>query len=433
MSYFSEALNDLMNQNNLRATDICSELHINKSYFSKMKNGTILPAQFGMIEGLAVSMRLGCADRERLYTTYKASKFGSFYPLIEKSVEHLFELDSLPEYEADQLENARKSFANGSLISGEIDVIQAIMHFFAGEHNEIDIILEPSDNGVSEAIEKGAVLKRGSVKINWLLRLSSSKMDGISSENIDAISHVVGILFSCNVNMHYQYINMNEHYLYSAFPFMLVSDNEVLLISQDCSEALYFSEPKTVNIYLEKFRFMFGRSDNFCDVYSDALDFLDGCGEFFGNDAASVKEENELYILRKHPCIIFGIDEDSLKKSVVNSDKKSQIISKYAKFLYSNAKNTRTEHIIFSEEGLREFFELDEFYEFNKQLTYPLSKETRKMCYARILEYAKEHSFIEHCMLRSTLLDRGDACMANIWTDGRMLFMFNFENGYRIM
>ncbi len=90
MTYFSEVLDEMLQQYQLRAVDICSQLGINKSLFSKWRTGISLPADMSTVKRLAEIMRLSIREKDVFFSAYKLSRFGISFHHITESIEHLF-------------------------------------------------------------------------------------------------------------------------------------------------------------------------------------------------------------------------------------------------------------------------------------------------------------------------------------------------------
>jgi hypothetical protein len=374
-------------------------------------------------------MRLSCADKELLGKAYKTTKFGSFYPKIENAVRALLRIGRKSGISIEEKNIPEINLNNGEHISGKLSIGRAIVHIFEEAKDEICMICQPEANVICEAVKRGAGIKNENVPFRWLLYLSGRMIDNVSAENIDIMSNAAEMLLSCNAEVRYQYININEYYFPRTFPYLISSGDECLIISRDCLDAVYFSDVSTVGMYLEKFHLVYGKSVKFCEVYDNVLDFLNGSSELLDTDS---EQESEMYIVRKQPCVIFAADNQMIREMLADSENREEIAEKYSRFLKCQAHKTKAEHILFSQDGLREFFEAEEYYEFNKDIAASLPKELRYSCYKRMLRISKESGCINYHMMRSTLLERSGTYMANIWTSGQMIFLFTLEKGYRI-
>ena len=71
---FYEVLTELMVKHKLKGVQIYDKLGIKKSYFSKIKNGSILPPDFLMVLALCNTMGLDELEREQMSITTRMKK-----------------------------------------------------------------------------------------------------------------------------------------------------------------------------------------------------------------------------------------------------------------------------------------------------------------------------------------------------------------------
>ena len=152
MSYFGEKLSEAVRVSGVRASEICRKTKLNKSYFSKMKNGSMLPADCGIVRAVAQAMELDVESTSSLCRAYMVSKLGEKYIDIEAALKNIFSIMSvLPEIN-DIIQNESLKLQNRVSISGRRNVyyatgqlleksIQNIQILFCGDNDEFCTVI----------------------------------------------------------------------------------------------------------------------------------------------------------------------------------------------------------------------------------------------------------------------------------------------------
>lgn len=140
MSYFGEKLSEAVRVSGVRASEICRKTKLNKSYFSKMKNGSMLPADCGIVRAVAQAMELDVEGTSSLCQAYMVSKLGEKYIDIEATLKNIFSIRSVQPEINDIIKNESLKLQNGVFISGRRNVYYATGQLFEKSIQNIHIL-----------------------------------------------------------------------------------------------------------------------------------------------------------------------------------------------------------------------------------------------------------------------------------------------------
>lgn len=426
MSYFSELLDEMLGQHGLRATDICTELNMGKSYFSKLRNGTQLPSNMEIVRRLADAMRLSIQEKEVFFDAYKVSRFGISYLSMTESVQKLL----LSNFEHPKQETPEvvqcAPLVHGQFIGNKGRVILGIRQMLQQTDGMVKLLYQPECDDICGVIREELALHHR--KCSWLLYLNN--VNTASPDNLRLFFNAVPLMMN-GVAMRYSYINMRSFYEYSLFPFMLITDSAVMVISQDCGNAMYFQTEESVAYYQKQFSMRYQKAAVLGKAFSDVEEFLDGYDEIFPMEEP--QKPCDFYVVERPPCVIHEGDAKLIYNHMADKPEKGVLTKKYMEFLFYHLQSVKKTYAVFTKEGMREFFEAEEYYEFNKQVSQPISLQLRKKCFRQLIGHAEKEERLEPNMMLSAFLDHSCIHAINIWSDGRMIIMLNLENAYRIL
>lgn len=418
-----------MKQHNLRAIDVCEELKLNKSYFSKMKNGSMLPPNFAFVEEMARVMRLSPFEKDALCKAYQYSKFGASYRVIEDSVREIYDVNPLNKTSKNRNSIAPKSFHNGELINGRDNVLQAVHQIIIGSEAEMNMIFIPENEELCSIIKDSMAEKDKDFVCQWMMYLND--VQGLSADNIKSFSQIVQIMMAeCEIDINYGYANMNNFYEYSVFPYIFVSEKEAILINRSCANAIYLNNEKITEFYRKQFHTKFESAEKLCMMFDDLEDFLNEHDTIFKPYETGCP--HDLYIVEHNMCIINEVNSESVYSHLALDEKKERLMQSYMKFLYQYCANVKTQYLMFSKDGAKELLEADEYYEFNKFMTFPLSKTLRRNYYKSFVDKVGKTDLIQPNIIQDSFIG-SNTHLSNIWSDGKVLFLFNFKDSYRIL
>ncbi len=427
MLHFNELLNEMMQHHQLRAVDVCEELHIGKSNFSKWRSGAALPGSMDAVNKLANAMRLSIHEKEALFSAYKLSRFGISYYHMTEAVEQLFLSDFVCRKRTGSDIVQYSPSENGRFFTNKGRVVVAIRQILRHGQGKLRMLFQPECDDICGVIREE--LAEQGRKCSWLLYLNDVNVP--SPENISMFFHALPLMAD-GVEVRCSYINIRSFYEYSMFPFMLITDSAVLVMNRDCSAGMYLQSEESIHYYQQEFAVRYQKASLLGRSFSSAEEFLSGNGEIFAQDEKEQKP-CELYIAEKYPCVLYECNGKAVYQYIADLPDKGAITKKYLEFLHYQMMHVNRIHVIFSMEGMQEFFEAEEFYEFSRKLVQPLPLQMRRKLFRLLIGHAEKSDGLEPKLLLRSFLDHSKIRVVNIWSDGRMIFMLELAEEYRIL
>ncbi|MGN0576714.1 MAG: hypothetical protein ACI4J2_11885 [Ruminococcus sp.] len=429
MSYFGEKLSEAVRASGVRASEICRKTELNKSYFSKMKNGSMLPADCGIVRAVAEAMGLDVEGTSSLCRAYMVSKLGEKYINIEAALKNIFSIRSVQPEINDITQNDSLKLQNGVSVSGRRNVYHATGQLFENSTKSIQILFSADNEELCTVINKLLTFKKSSFMCNIMLYLNNES--DISAYNINTLSSIMPVILSGKADIHYEYTDIEHFYSLSLYPYIIINEHEVLLIKHDCSGAVYLNSENTVKEYQNFFQKKYKGSEKFCFMFDNIGEFINGISSLFVNENSH--KLVDLYVVKANPCVMFEANSKVVDEHICDKSAHEGFVEDYMNFLMNHTiKNVKRHITMFSDKGVKDFLENEIYYEFNKFIDLPVSKELRRKFFRKFIKDAHKTSAIQVNMMHDDFFSECRHC-ANIWSDGKMLMVFNFDDDYRIV
>ncbi len=412
MSYFGLMLDTLMQLHGHRAVDLCQALHIHKSYFTKMKNGTLLPKEYALVESLAEAMRLTAEERAALDIAYKNTKYGPAFGAIELALKRMF---SVKYSEPDTAVSSAAFLENGTLIRGKQHIMQVAARLLQEAEERVDLLFIPEQADICEMLASAAAGMQQGTKLNWLLYLCSKS--GISEENVEVFVNALPLMLVKQADVRFEYVNFIEYDHYALFPFLLVSERAAIVMDRTMSEAIYVNRPELVEAYRNHFGERFHHARPFAVMHDVLEDFLEAANVWQG-------EAGDLYMIENRPRIVYESGYEELLLQGASAEDRLLLVHRCADLVTKIHKHTRKQCVIFSETGMREH--LTEEWEITHHLSQGIPMDLRRKLFAHFATASKEGKFLSPHILECPFFEAGAIHMIHLWTNGKMLFQFHF-------
>ncbi len=425
MSHFSETLNRLMKQKHIKSVTLCEALSIRKSRFSKIKNGGILPPDYELVEQLAKAMALNPQDKKELCLSYQMSKFGHTYEQIEMSIERLYRVQKPKPYQTGECFHTPISAENGHMYTDKMSVLAAVQRLCVNAE-QVRLAVQPEDADLMDVLGRCAASCKENAAMHWLFWMEQPESGNISAVNLDIFSHALSFICAGNAEIRYVYSHLPELLEQQLFPFFIVSEQGALTISRDCTKAVWFSQPDMIALYEKQYDTLFRRSNAFCQRFRSVPDFFAFLSRARG--LLNEKAGEELYVLAKHPCITSGVSERDLQALYLSKEDDGCNANSCYSYLIEYITRAKRENIIFSKQGIQEFFQQDMYYEYSESISLPLSKERRYAMLSEILNHNSGRRRFQ--MLNDALMDHTNIHGMDIWSEGAIILIMNFHNGF---
>ena len=376
---------------------------------------------------MADILQLNPEETEHFFTAYKVSRFGPNYQRIESAIQVLSQAAMFPESAITEPEMLPQ---NGKMIQGKEFVLQAVRFVLQGQQDteRIDLQLQPNDADLVRTVQNCIMKLPEQVVCNWQLFLHQRLKSMVYAENLELLSYSMPLLLTCRMHVRYQYAKLDEFFLHQRFPFLIRNGQKLLLITKDCMTGMYFDDPETVQFYAGAMQKSFEKSKSFCSMYQDlSVFFRDTVLEKF---TASACRNADLYVVKKNPCISSGFEIEEMRQHIVD-DMPGKVASQYYAMLLKIIQNTASQHMFFTEDGMRELMEIEEYYEFLPGITKSIQKPIRYRILQNVIGMAQKSDYMQYHMIHHSLLSFRTLTLMNIWSDGKVLLVFHLEQENR--
>ena len=81
-------------------------------------------------------------------------------------------------------------------------------------------------------------------------------------------------------------------------------------------------------------------------------------------------------MVEKNPCISSGLEIEEMRQHIVD-DMPGKVASQYYAMLLKIIQNTASQHMFFTEDGMRDLMEIEEYYEYLPGITTSIHKPIR--------------------------------------------------------
>ena len=426
---FSEVLNDLITICDEIDSNIARKAGLNKSYLCKMKKGLMLPPDCSVLEKLMEAMNLNDEDSGKLYRAYMRGKLSDELKRTEKALHKIFTL-TYPQTICNNNISERTSLPeNGSLITGKENVRRAFMHIMHGT-DKAKLIFFADNQEIFEWLQ--LVYRSKDIKVISDILLYLNENTKTCAENIEALAEIIPCVITGNVNVRSCKIDISRYYSdFPAFPIMVKGDKGMLIIEKDLNSAVCFTDKdvkrKYENFFDEKFFNAQVMTKNFMNI-----------SEFVGKALELFKREKnsalcDFYILKRNPCVFIEKNPTFMKELICDKSVDCAFFEEYMKWLSENTvEPVKQFYSIFSKKGLKEFMEDDIYYEYNKYVDRSIPKQLRYETFSQLINDSERGQAVSVHIAEDYFF--GDCRHgANIWSDGKMILILNFEDGYRIL
>lgn len=422
MLTFGETLDGLIKQHNLKSKEVALKIGMNEPYICRLKKGQLMPNSFEMVKNLSRAMNLSDYEEKMLVTAYKATKLGADYISIEGAIQDLYNI-KFPDIEYD-VNNKSIRMNNGDVIKGMENIVDAIC-LIMDKSEKIDCLFIPQNKKFCNLLRRK--FKTGSL-VNLMIYLDDSEDN--EAANISILNEVLSFLLIGRSDVRYKYKSIAEHYQATAYPYVFMNENELLLIEKECQKAFYFNNEEFVNVYREKFKEQFAAANPFVMMITGFESYLEKWHDLFSK--LEKPHSDDLLIIEKWPCIIHEASHSDIRYHISDIEKNDLLARTYMKFLDWSAERLHKQKMMFSIEGIREYFDKEVFHEYSRHITKPISKALRRELFAKLIKLSKiDSSLVPEIMLESPYLE-SNVRVINVWKSGIVLIILDFDEAFRI-
>lgn len=422
MLTFGEILNVLLKQHNLKAKEVAEKIGVSESYFSRLKKGQIMPQNYELIQNIVEAINLPEHEKRMLINAYKVTKLGDDIILTEEAIQDLYNI-SFPKKTITE-NKTEIVLKNGDTISGMENIVSILNSMFS-HSTHMDCLFIPDNKQFCDLFREKVSVKSS---VSWLVYLDDTADK--QAANINIFTETMSFLLAFQADVRYRYKDVEEYYLSTAFPYMFVNERELVLIERDCQTAFYFDNQEFIRITRDKFEEQMKVAAPFVLMLTGFEEYLENWETLFAN--LEKPNSDDLLIIEKRPCIIHEATHSDISLHISDNEHNDLLARTYLDFLKWSATRLRTQEMMFSVDGIREYFSAEVYHEYSRHLTKPISKALRREFFVKLIEMSKRKKFLVPEVMLDLPFGKSDIRVINVWKSGIVLIVFDFDEAFRI-
>lgn len=422
MLTFGEILNVLLKQHNLKAKEVAEKIGVSESYFSRLKKGLIMPQNYELIQNIAEAVNLPEHEKRMLINAYKVTKLGDDILSTEEAIQNLYKISFPKKITCEN--SAVVGLGNGDTISG-VENIVSILNSMFSHSTHMDCLFIPENKQFCDLFREKVSVKSS---VSWLVYLDDTADK--QATNINIFTETMSFLLTFQADVRYRYKNVNEYYCTTAFPYVFINGKELVLVERDCQTAFYFDNQDFIRITREKFEEQMKVAAPFVLMLTGFEEYLENWETLFANPEKP--NSDDLLIIEKRPCIIHEATHSDISLHISDNKHNDLLARTYLDFLKWSATRLRTQEMMFSVDGIREYFSAEMYHEYSRHLTKPISKALRREFFVKLIEMSKRKKFLVPEVMLDLPFGQSDIRVINVWKSGIVLIVFDFDEAFRI-
>lgn len=425
MLSFGEVLDFLMKQHNCQSKELCVKLNMKKSYFSRLKNGKLPPKNYTLVEEISIALGLPTYEKQMLAEAYKMAKFGEKFFSLEAAVNQIYHI-GFPMHTRFK-ETAPPMLKHGDSLDGMAQ-IAAKMRLMLAEEGDAELLFIPENAEFCELLCQVYADRPHKADLHWLLYLNGQGDCPI--QNVSFFSKILSTVLVRPADVRFRYRGLDEYFSTTMLPHMLVTKSGALLMERNCERAYYFDRQEFLELCRNFIRSQYDTAQPFFLVLNGFEDYLENWKTLITD--SGLPQQDDLLIVEKYPCIIHEADRAAIRSHIADGERSDELAAAYMEFLHWSAERLRTQEMLFTEQGMKEYFSMEEFYEYSQHITKPISKPLRMEFFRKLIAGAERSNLLMPEILRVPLFEGSSVRVINVWSSGIMLIVFHFEECSRI-
>ena len=354
MQAFHKLLTKFINDKNTTVYTLAKNTGIERSYIQKMKSGSRVPAEKSTILKLAKGLMLTANETAELVESYSIAKMGEGKYYQRMFVQNIITSFADIQPKSDLIlesstENKLVMHTDYEHISGITSVhriLKAVMEIEAAKPNGcIKILAQPSFSYIYDCIST----LNNQTRIENIIAFYKQDDDNAINYNLEVFQRLVPLFFSCS-NFHPFYVHDHVDTLYNdtvVLPVTIITSDYVLLIANDCKQAVLNRDTKMRQVYMSSFeKKMLNAKPIFDTISADPEQYFANTASLMDFDA-----ENN-YNIMFQPCIVPYIPCDTVNACINTDILTPEMITQIKEYLYNISTCHNTFQMVFTEDGL---------------------------------------------------------------------------------
>lgn len=384
MSEFSQLLTDYIRRKDVRIYSLAEYCGTDRSLMYKIIHGKRMPSSAETVDKIADYLRLTPAERREFQTAFCISLEGrdNYYRRqdIMDLLDHFREIIA-PGVSPTPPFPCFSSDSPNIPLSTYSEVQQAaytVVNRLAEENcPHLYLMLPPRSKFISWLLTP-LMNRKNSASIDHIMCLNNSEQ--VTRNNRNYNLHCLRNIFplcicGCNYHPYYYYDNIDSRLeSFQIFPFIILTDRQAVLISDDFNKGLVTRQPDFLHLLKDMFSSYLTQTRPLLRTINNVSEQLQYVQEFISSSPGTE------YLFQMTPCMTHLLTEDFLKKYLVaDLPGKDIIIQNLLEHINQLKQGVKEKTIIniFSEEGVEEFLQTGNFEEYPKDIYLPPAPEDR--------------------------------------------------------
>lgn len=409
--HFNEIFNKMITDRGVCAMDICNGANVKKAWLSKLRSGKLFPSDWGDIRRIACFLNLSDTEYSSLCEAYKSECLPADIYTIDHAVHRMYRY----EFHEPMLRRISENYqapAGGSLMQNDAlwdtacDILRSAQHIrLDGVPDHPDLQDPLYDLLLSAAPEHS--------QFDWLMHLERAEQ---SFRNVCVLADAFPLLIRARANVKEYYAPIPDNL---PFPIMLAGDSRLILYSQNGASGIYLTDAAAA-AYISHFDRAFSEAASDLIVFRDMLHCLSALNEMMPKPEEA--GTGELHLLLKNPWTVNDATRGDIRSHMSKEGAAADFITQnYFQFLSNSIDSQGVIYNYFTEQGLQEIMNADEYCEFNSSIVQNISKELRHKLFYNMVENAGETDQIYPALLFEQFPNSGLIRGLNLWDSGKMI------------
>ncbi len=421
---FAQIINQMITDRGIRAVDICKQTGISKASLSKMCSGAVLPASWSSVHAIAQVLQLSRSEYSQLCSAYKEACFQPEMLAADRTVQMLYTLGTGKDDTGTFAETAPlQALSNGTVLHGD-DVNAALRTLFRQSAENVRMFSITENNTLSAQFCH-LLVSNPSAKNRLLVVLDDKD---ISAENLQAAADTMQLLFQIQCDVRAVYLPRDGFLKSSPYPLFLAADARLLLLNTEGTAAMYL-EGETAAPYLHYFDQKYASGFDCAAVYRSPETFLLDWQRLLIPRCPN--DPSLFFAITKTPSIVMEASQDDIRDHISDEQQVGSIAEMFNLMLRNLILNTSSIADLFWREGVDDLLYAPEYYEYGKSISKHVASERRITMFRNKLEDKESDQSSDFGMIMQPYPD-SNIVLINLWSDGRMLIMYDTEDGINI-
>lgn len=402
MSIFSKLLSTHIKNKNIRTFSLAQYCEIDRSNMYKLINGKRNPSSEEMVNRISEYMKLTNSEHREFMEAYKISLIGNDVYYRRKSVQefmsHFIEPKNFQPYKSffapdfHHLSEQKPIFVSDKRELRQI--IQMIITLASKEDGCIDLLLQPSNTYIMEALYYIGNREKN-LKIEHIFGLSNVDDIGENKKdyNLTNLQNIIPFYYLdyCQYMSYYYYDDILAHdNIFNLFKSMILTSGYVLVFSEKLENGILFTQKDIVANFYEVFKKLKNEASPIVKKINSIFEQLKYFEEL---EPGRIKG----YEFQQQPCFVPLLPLTFPEKYLIREipDRK-QFVDEVLRYIKKESELYKSgpTFFCFTQEGVEDFLRTGRFYELPEEVYTPIEYEDRVLLVRNLMIACKKYNYI---------------------------------------